>query len=319
MKLSTGALFLSGMAGFTGCVESRRPGNLTTLIDCNLCDGCVDLDAPLCVAACRQRAIERIPDPVEPIPQPFPRGEIEDWSNRKDVLDRLTPYTHLYIQRVDIIDGDGGERTIYVPRRCMHCDNPPCATICPFTANHKHSNGAVVINSDMCFGGAKCRDVCPWEIPQRQSGIGIYLDLVPTLAGNGVMFKCDLCYDRVRDDRLPLCVEACHRFAMVFGQKRDIEMEAIRRAAQVGGYLYGMRENGGTGTIYLSPVSFDKVNDAIDSGPGRPHMAQVERHLEKASVLESSVLLSPVIGMGAGLAAAALVAVKGRGGDGGGD
>lgn len=59
-----------------------------------------------------------------------------------------------------------------MPRRCMHCDNPPCANVCPFAAHTKTDEGAVVINPDLCFGGAKCRDVCPWGIPQQQAAWG---------------------------------------------------------------------------------------------------------------------------------------------------
>jgi len=32
----------------------------------------------------------------------------------------------------------------------------------------KTAEGAVVIDHESCFGGAKCRSVCPWNIPQRQ-------------------------------------------------------------------------------------------------------------------------------------------------------
>jgi len=55
---------------------------------------------------------------------------------------------------------------------------PACATLCPFAANHKFENGSVVIDQDICFGGAKCQTLCPWQIPQRQSGIGVYLKVL---------------------------------------------------------------------------------------------------------------------------------------------
>lgn len=312
LRATAGLAALSGIsiAPFPAAGASRR-ADLATLIDCTLCDGCPDHDVALCVSACRKRSLGRIPDPERPIPQLFPRGQIEDWSERKGVLDRLTPYTQIYVQRVHL--GEGVDRrTIYLPRRCMHCDNPPCATICPFTANHKYPNGAVVIDENLCFGGAKCRDVCPWDIPQRQSGIGIYLKLLPTLAGNGVMFKCDLCYDRLLEQRVPLCAEACPRGAMIVGLRRDIFNEAERRAARTGGWLYGKTENGGTGTVYLSPVPFEDINAAVAKGPGQPHLDRVERRLAGASFLEASVLMAPVIGTAAGIGAA-LVTLKQRG------
>jgi len=37
--------------------------------------------------------------------------------------------------------------------------------------------GKTVIDYSICFGGVKCRDVCPLGITQRQAGVGMYLKL----------------------------------------------------------------------------------------------------------------------------------------------
>ena len=71
------------------------------------------------------------------------------------------------------------------------------------------------------------------------------------------MYKCDLCNDRLKEGKLPGCVEACPRKAMLIGPKKDIEAEAQTRARQMKGYIYGKKENGGTSTLYISPVSGD--------------------------------------------------------------
>ena len=185
----------------------------------------------------------------------------------------------------------------------MHCDNPACATICPFSANHKYKTGAVVIDKDICFGGAKCRTVCPWDIPQRQSGVGIYLNLVPTLAGNGVMFKCDLCQDRLLKGEEPACVQACPRNALLIGPREQIYEEAHSRAESMGGYIYGEKENGGTSTLYVSPVPFEKLDAAVEKGPGRPHLKPVKSKIAETNMLGNSVLLAPIAGLAAGIAA----------------
>jgi len=194
----------------------------------------------------------------------------------------------------------------------MHCDNPACATICPFAANHKHENGAVVIDQDLCFGGAKCKTVCPWEIPQRQSGVGIYLHILPETMGNGVMYKCDLCHDRLAEGGQPGCVEACPQKAMLIGPRDEMLAEAERRARQTKGHLYGKDENGGTSTFYVSPVSFDRINATITKGPGRPDMKPgVQRQMAGTDPLGKAVLAAPAIGIVAG-AAGALQWLAGR-------
>ena len=300
LKTSAGVVALTGI-GIPSVSRAATKSELVSLIDLSLCDGCVNRAVPACVEVCHERAVSKIPAPAEPIPTLFPRGKVEDWSTQKGVNDRLTPYTQIYIQKAEVNIPDVGKRTVFIPRRCMHCDNPACATMCPFSANHKYENGAVVIDPDVCFGGAKCRDVCPWNIPQRQSGIGIYLSIVPSLAGNGVMYKCDLCYDRLLQKRLPLCMEVCPQNAMIIGLRDDIFREAERRASAMNGFIYGAKENGGTATLYVSPVSFETLNLAIEKGHGRPHLNRVRRRLAEAEFLERSALLAPVIGIGAGI------------------
>jgi formate dehydrogenase iron-sulfur subunit len=278
-------------------------GSLATLIDLSLCDGCPDKEAPACVAACKALNQDRIPKIHEPIPVPWPQKKVEDWSKKRDVSDRLTPYNFLYVHRADIEDG-GQKRTLFVPRRCMHCDNPACATICPFAANHKYKNGAVVIDQDLCFGGAKCRTVCPWEIPQRQSGVGIYLQILPSLAGNGVMYKCDLCNDRLKEGKLPVCIEACPQQAMLIGNRKEIYPLAEERVNAMKGYLYGKKENGGTSTLYVSPVSFAALNGTMKKQPGRPDMGTAERRMAGTDTMGKAVLQAPLYGIAAGVAGA---------------
>jgi Fe-S-cluster-containing dehydrogenase component len=304
LKAATGVAVASvGLALPEKALSAGREGNLATLIDLSLCDGCPGKESPACVAACKTLNQGRIPKINESIPVPWPRKTIEDWSKKQDVFDRLTPYNFIYVHRADIDEG-GRKRTLFVPRRCMHCDNPACATICPFAANHKYNNGAVVIDQELCFGGAKCRTVCPWEIPQRQSGVGIYLHLLPSLAGNGVMYKCDLCNDRLKEGRLPVCIEACPRQAMLIGDRREIYALAEARADAMKGYLYGKTENGGTSTLYVSPVSFAVLNGTMKKQPGRPDMGTAERRMAGTDGMGKAVLQAPIYGIAAGVAGA---------------
>jgi len=161
LKITAGAAIVSGI-GLPKKVLGGTEERLSTLIDLSLCDGCPDRKIPACVSACKTINKDRIPQVADPIPLPWPRKTIEDWSKKREVFNRLTPYNFIYVHKAEV-DWGGRKKTIFVPRRCMHCDNPACATICPFSANHKNKNGAVVIDQEICFGGAKCRDVCPWD------------------------------------------------------------------------------------------------------------------------------------------------------------
>jgi len=304
LKSATAAAMI-GTAGVLNVPRTAEAGEgkLATLIDLTRCNGCVDRATPACVSSCKTIKAGRLSEPVDPIPLPFPTRKIEDWSKKKEVNNRLTPYNLIFVQKAEV-DNGGDKKTVFIPRRCMHCDNPACATLCPFAANHKFENGAVVIDQETCFGGAKCKTVCPWEIPQRQSGIGVYLKVLPTLMGNGIMVKCDLCSDLLKEGKTPACIAACPQKAMTIGPRGEIYAKAEELAKKIGGYLYGKTENGGTSTLYVSPVPFDRLDGAIRKGPGEPGLGAVKRRMAGTDGMGKAVLAAPVIGIAAGVAGA---------------
>ncbi len=269
---------------------------LATLIDIRKCIAC-----EACVEACREANADKFPEPEKPFPKMYPsRVKVADWSgeDKRETRDRLTPYNWLFIQWATATV-DGAEKTLTFPRRCMHCQNPPCADLCPWGAARKLKNGITLIHPDICLGGRKCQVVCPWDVPQRQTGVGLYLDLLPAFAGNGVMFKCDRCYDRIAEGDLPACIAACPEDVQTIGPRRDIVAEAHRLADAEGLYIYGETENGGTNTLYLSPVPFDALNAGVDKGPGRPHLDPVEDQMARSDNLAAAMLIAPFAGAAA--------------------
>ena len=145
---------------------------LATMIDIGKCVGC-----GACVEACRESNADKYPEPQKPYPKMYPsRVPVEDWSDKRDESDRLTPYNWLFIQSATVtVDGEEVELT--VPRRCMHCANPPCVKLCPWGAAKQLPNGISLIDSDVCLGGSKCNKVCPWDIPQRQIETSVVLGM----------------------------------------------------------------------------------------------------------------------------------------------
>jgi Fe-S-cluster-containing dehydrogenase component len=302
----------SGLAAAAGAAAAAMPGAqalagaddrryLATLIDIRKCIGC-----EACVEACHEANAPKFPEPRKPFPKMYPsRVKVSDWSEKREVSDRLTPYNWLFIQHATVrVDGKESELTF--PRRCMHCVNPPCVKLCPWGSAKQLENGISRIDPDICLGGSKCKNVCPWDIPQRQTGVGLYLDLLPSLAGNGVMYKCDRCYDRLARGELPACIDACPEGVQIIGLRRDIIAEAHAIAKETGGYVYGENENGGTNTIYVSPVPFEELNQAIATGDGRPHLEPIHDAMANANNLTAAMVIAPV----AGLAAAAVRFLK---------
>ncbi len=324
LKRSMGAGLAGGviLTGMDKVALASTGEPVGTFIDLTKCDGCPGKDTPACVAGCRTANQHKFPEPaVENIADYWPQKKHEDWTDKKGLTTRLTPYNWTFVQKVKV-EHEGAVHEVSLPRRCMHCDNPPCVKVCPFSAQEKKPEGPVVIDDELCFGGAKCRDVCPWGIPARQAGVGLYLKLAPQLAGGGAMYKCDLCYDRLEQGKLPACIEACPNEAMQIGEQSEMLEAAKARATETDGYVYGEKENGGTSTFYVSPVPFEKVHKALmeqkqqqenPQAPGFPGMpVNAENFLESTNGLAISLLVAPLAGM-VGAGAAAYRTMKGQG------
>ena len=304
-SISRRSFLKGGLAAAAGVAASSIPASkalatpdenkqLATLIDISKCIGC-----EACVDACSEVNAVKYPTPKKPFPKMYPnRVPVEDWSEKQDVNDRLTPYNWLFIQRAEV-EIDGEETELTIPRRCMHCTNPPCVKLCPWGAAQQLENGISRIDSDICLGGSKCRKVCPWNIPQRQTGTGLYLDILPSMAGNGVMYKCDRCYDRMAEGELPACIEACPEDVQTIGPREEILKSAHALAKEINGYIYGENENGATNTIYVSPVPFEKLNESIDKGKGKPHLKPVNDTMARANNLVAAMLVAPFAGIAA--------------------
>jgi len=218
----------------------------------------------------------------------------------RDVRDLLTPYNWVFLQSATLEFG-GETKTLTFPRRCMHCQNPPCADLCPFGAARKLKNGIILIHPNQCLGGSKCKSVCPWQIPERQTGVGLYLRILPSFVGNGVMYKCDRCYDRMEKGELPACIDVCPTKVQTIGPRHKIIKQAHEIAKEINGYIYGEEENGGTNTVYVSPVPFELLNNVIEKGSGRPHMDKVQNLMSHADRLARAMIAAPLFGLAAGI------------------
>ncbi|MFO7737879.1 MAG: 4Fe-4S dicluster domain-containing protein, partial [Desulfatiglandaceae bacterium] len=138
---AVGALGVSSLP-LPASVRGSTREELATLIDIRKCIGC-----EACVDACQEANAAKFPEPKKPFPKMYPKKvKVSDWSEKRDVTDRLTPYNWLFVQEATV-DIDGEKRSLTIPRRCMHCQNPPCADLCPFGAARKLKNGVTRIDA----------------------------------------------------------------------------------------------------------------------------------------------------------------------------
>lgn len=141
---------------------------------------------------------------------------------------------------------------VYLPRMCMHCADPTCASVCPVGAFTKTPEGPVIYEAHKCMGCRYCMQACPFDVPKYQ-----WDSLNPEVR------KCDMCYERTQNGEKPACVEACPTEARVFGVLDDLVVEAQKRIQDNPGvyenHVYGVREAGGTSVLFLSPKPFEQL------------------------------------------------------------
>ena len=89
---------------------------------------------------------------------------------------------------------NGSLQLSYSVHCCRHCDDPPCAAVCPEEAIRKQVDGIVVLDAARCSGCRACVDACPY-------------DAVAFDDGRDRAQKCNLCYHRLDRGLLPACAD----------------------------------------------------------------------------------------------------------------
>jgi formate dehydrogenase iron-sulfur subunit len=173
----------------------------------------------------------------------LPVPDIKD----KSVFDRRRTTSTTSWTVVNRYQTDRGE--VFVKSQCMHCNQPGCASACLVRAMEKTRNGPVIWNEDRCMGCRFCMVSCPFDIPKFE-----YNSAVPRIR------KCIMCRDRIAQGKVPACVEGCPVEALTFGKRSDLlELAKSRIYREPDRYvheIYGEREVGGTGWLYLAGVPF---------------------------------------------------------------
>ena len=114
------------------------------------------------------------------------------------------------------------------------------------------------------------------------------------------MYKCDLCHDRIKKSLIPACVEACEKRLgakkpLFFGTREEILKRAHDRAREIHGFIYGEKENGGTGTLYVSRVSFEKIDAKLREARSALSMGKVENPLRDVNGWAKGFLIGPIV------------------------
>lgn len=141
-------------------------------VDLSLCAGC-----EACTVACQ--ALNRL-----------------DWDMRYTRVERMLVGTFPDV------------KSSFITTQCLHCDEPPCAAVCPTGATYKTAEGPVKVDDENCIGCQYCMTACPYDARSFDEAAH-------------VVKKCSFCYDRLAAGERPACEQTCLTGARMAGDLDD--------------------------------------------------------------------------------------------------
>jgi formate dehydrogenase iron-sulfur subunit len=175
---------------------------------------------------------------------------------------------------------------------CKHCTHAACLDVCPTGALFRTEFGTVVVQPDVCNGCGYCVPACPYGvIDQRKE--------------DGRVFKCTLCYDRLKVGEQPACAKACPTESIQFGELSELRQRAETRVAELHergvdvARLYGQDPDdgvGGDGAFFLlldEPEVYGLPPDPVVTTRDLPDMW---RHVGAAALTLAGLVVSSFVG-----------------------
>ena len=248
--LKTTALIGAGITGLSTKTAKAAPkvklseNRIGVLVDTTVCIGCRN-----CEWACKEA-------------HNLPAGSIDSYTNRAVLEEKRRPDEHALTVVNQFTNPENTLLPTDVKVQCMHCEEPACVSSCIVDAYTKHPEGPVTWDSSKCIGCRYCMVACPWQVPAFEYDKALQPKIM----------KCDFCFDRQQEGKLPACVEICPVEALTFGKRKDlieIARDKIKREPdRYVNHILGENEVGGTSWLYLAGQDFTKLDfPKLDSNP----------------------------------------------------
>lgn len=225
-------------------------------------------------------------------------------KNARKCVERCQEAHHLHqgqeYMRIYLMQRSEKSAPYWFPKPCYHCNNPLCASVCPVGATYKRSDGIVLVDTERCIGCKFCMTGCPynariffWKDQEEELAKDIeYSPETSIPIKEGTVGKCDFCPDRIRNQKLPYCVEGCPMGALYFGDENE---DSVTNGTETVSFSKLLRENdafrylevlGTDPSVYYLPASDrlfpvergleDKDQEIIDRYKNTPYFKELE-------------------------------------------
>jgi formate dehydrogenase iron-sulfur subunit len=218
-----------------GAERQERVGFFT---DTSICIGC-----KACEVACKEWNL-------------VPEDGL-DWTGESyDNTSALGANTWRHVAFVEQQSDGGPPRWLMESDVCKHCTHAACLDVCPTGALFRTEFGTVVVQEDICNGCGYCVPACPFGVLDKRHLPATTDPPALGLLGtkeDGRVWKCTLCYDRLKGGHEPACAKACPTKSIQFGpldelrERADARLRKLQDDEVEGAQLYGRDPDDGVG------------------------------------------------------------------------
>jgi formate dehydrogenase iron-sulfur subunit len=192
--------------------------------DTSVCIGC-----KACEVACKEWNL---------VPEDGMLWSGESYDNTSEL--GANSWRHVaFIEQNEPLHGDGDVdalRWLMSSDVCKHCTHAACLDVCPTGSLFRTEYGTVVVQQDICNGCGYCVPACPFgvldkrHLPRSSSDPPVeILGLRLGKKEDGRVWKCTLCYDRLKGGHEPACAKACPTDSIQFGPLDELREQAEQR------------------------------------------------------------------------------------------